>query len=134
MRINPDLDFYLGSDSDLNIKEEVGSVVTSTIEPVQNNSNQQVIDLLTQLNNRISTLESTIESMARNNNIENNLRVMKEYKVWFVYREDKQHGPYSMQQIMEGIRTNRILTTDKVWCMQLGSPQIVSDCKYLRTT
>jgi len=132
MRINPDLDFYLGDDSDPLLNNNPVATITPKVETSSQQDNK-IVELLNTLNNKISALESRIDLFEKKNDIENNLRIMKNYKVWFIFRKDNQFGPFSLEQVLSGIKTNKVLTTDKIWCMQLGSPQTVSECKFLRT-
>jgi len=46
-----------------------------------------------------------------------------------VYKGTKEFGPFSMKQIQEGIRTNKISETDRIWCMQLGSSPTLANWK-----
>ena len=153
MRINTDLDNFLGQeamlptptqspDIFLGDEESVVNIEPPKVEPAKPKVEPAKIELTTQkdptleilkeIKNKLDYLEMKIDTYEKNNKNENNLRIMLSYKVWYVYRETKEFGPFTMKQIQNGIRTNQILESDRIWCMQLGSAPVLSKMNFAK--
>ena len=135
MRINPDLDdFFDVSPAQQTVVEKpqdifIQPVITTPVKTETVEKKDPTLELLQQIKNKLDYLEIKIDTYEKNNKNENNLRIMLSYKVWYVYKGTKEFGPFSMKQIQEGIRTNKISETDRIWCMQLGSSPTLANWK-----